>query len=109
MQFACRTLFFNAGNSTRVKASERRKIFYLIWILFTSTFHVRTNNVLTKSISYYMFQRYSGFCNMQMRCLMTSSTQHRPNKLPQMRNISSNNCAHCNVPCICISIDAKFQ
>ena len=47
---------------------------------------------------YLMFQRYSGFCNMQMRCLMTSSTQHRPNKLAQMRNISSNNCAHWNVP-----------
>ena len=38
-----------------------------------------------------MFQRYPGFSNMQMRCLMTSPTQHRPNiKLPQMRNISSN-------------------
>ena len=30
---------------------------------------------------------------------ITSSTQHRPNKLPQMRNISSNdNCEHCDVP-----------
>ena len=29
---------------------------------------------------------------------ITSSTQHRRNKLPQMRNISSNNCEHCNVP-----------
>ena len=44
-----------------------------------------------------MFQRCSDFCNMQMRCFMVSSTQHRPNKLPQMTNISSNNCAHCNV------------
>ena len=34
-----------------------------------------------------IFQRYSGFCNMQMRCFMTSSTQHGPHKLPQMRNI----------------------
>ena len=59
---------------------------------------MRKYSVLTKSVI--MFQRYSGFCNMQMRCLsyITSSTQHRPNKLPQMRNISSNNCEHCNVP-----------
>ena len=55
---------------------------------------MRKNRVLTWSISSYarsvryliMFQRCSGFCNMQMRCLMTSSTPHRPNKLPQMRN-----------------------
>ena len=51
---------------------------------------MRKNSVLI-----IMFQRYSGFCNMQMRCLLTSSTPHRPNKLPQIRNISSNNCAHC--------------
>ena len=49
-------------------------------------------------LSGYIFQRYSGFCNMQMRCLMTSSTPHRVNKLPQMSNISSNSCAHWNVP-----------
>ena len=30
--------------------------------------------------------------------LTKSSTPHRPNKLPQMRNISSTNCAHWNVP-----------
>ena len=35
---------------------------------------------------------------MQMRCLMTSSTQHRQSKLPQIRNIPSNNCAYWNVP-----------
>ena len=35
---------------------------------------------------------------MKMRYLVTSSTQHRPYKLPQMRNIPINNCAHWNVP-----------
>ena len=50
-----------------------------------------------KAFHLIMFQRYSDFRNMQLRCLMTSSTPHRPNKLPQMRNISSNNCAHWNV------------
>ena len=38
------------------------------------------------------------FCNLLRRCLVTLSTQHKPNKHSQMRNISSNNCAHCNVP-----------
>ena len=49
---------------------------------------------------YLIFQRYSDFWNIQMRCFMTSSTQQRPNKLPQIRNtcILNNNCAHCNVP-----------
>ena len=81
----------------KVKGAVRRKMFYLILILFRSTFHMKKNSVLTKPILT-MFQRYLGFCNMQMRCLMTSSTPHRSNKLPQMRNISSNNCAHWNVP-----------
>ena len=57
---------------------------------------MRKNRVFTKSISHHV-QRYSGFCNMQMRCLTTSITQHRPTKLLQMRNISSNICAHYNV------------
>ena len=40
----------------------------------------------TKSIFHHMFQRYSGFCNMQM-CLVTSSTQHshRINTQPEVR------------------------
>ena len=52
-------------------------------ILLRSTFHMKKDSVLTKSSSQYviMFQRYSDFCNMQMRFLMTSSTQNRPNKL----------------------------
>ena len=52
------------------------------------------NSVLTKSISHHVPEIFRFLCNMHM----TSSTQHRPNKLPQMRNISSNNCAHWNVP-----------
>ena len=59
---------------------------------------MRKNSVLTKSISH--VPEIFRFFNMQVRCLMTSSTQHRPNKLPQMRNIISNNCAHWNVPFI---------
>ena len=57
---------------------------------------MRKYSVLTKSIFYHV-PGYSGFRNMQIKYLMTSSTQHRPNKLPQMRNISSNNYAHFNV------------
>ena len=34
-----------------------------------------------------MFERYSDFCNMQMKYLMTSSTQPRPNKRFQLKNI----------------------
>ena len=60
---------------------------HLILILFGRKSFLLNQYLIT-------FQRYSGFCNMQMRCLMTSSAQHRPNILPQMRNISSNNCAH---------------
>ena len=41
-----------------------------------------------------MFQRYSGFYNMRMRCLMTSSTPHIPIKRPQIRNLSSNITVH---------------
>ena len=56
-----------------------------------------------------MFQKYLGFCNMQMRCLMTSPTQHRPNKLLQMRNISNEEYL-CTLDCTFrISIAAKFQ
>ena len=51
-----------------VNMAVRQKIYYLILILFRSTFHMRKNRVRTKSILI-MFQRYSGFCNMQMNAL----------------------------------------
>ena len=41
------------STSTCVKGAVRRKIFYLILITFRSTFHMRKNSVLTKSISHY--------------------------------------------------------
>ena len=48
---------------------------------------MRKNNVLTKSISHHVPKIFRFlFCNMQMRCLMTSSTQPSANKLPQVRN-----------------------
>ena len=85
------------------------KILYLNFILFRSTFHIMKYSVLTDSISHHVSEKYSGFCNMQMRCLMTSVTRRRPNKLPQVRNISINNCAHCNVLFLLAYITAKIQ
>ena len=37
-----------------IKGAVRRKIFYLILILFRNTFHMRKNSVLTKSISHHV-------------------------------------------------------
>ena len=70
---------------------------------------MRKNSVLILNQYLILFQIYSRFCNMQMKCLMTSSTQHRPNKLPQMKNILCNNYMHIAMYTIRISIATKFQ
>ena len=46
---------YTAGYSDcSIKGAVRRKIFYFILILFRSTFHMRKNSVLTKSISHHV-------------------------------------------------------
>ena len=40
--------------NNNIKGAVRRKIFYLILILFRSTFHMRKNSILTKSISHHV-------------------------------------------------------
>ena len=52
------------------KGAVERKIFYLIFILFGSTLHIRKTIALSLNQHLHMFQRYSSFCNMQMRYLM---------------------------------------
>ena len=42
------------NHSSLLKGTVRRKIFYLILILLRSTFHMRKNSVLTKSISHHV-------------------------------------------------------
>ena len=69
---------------------------------------MRKNSVLTKSISHHVPEIFR-FCKHANECLMTSSTQHRPNKLPQMKDISCNNCAYCNVSFIGIVTKLKIM